>query len=154
MSPAALLDRVTGGRGDLAVRYTTVSVIGVTITQIQLALYVGLLDWDPTWSNVLAVSLCTIPVFLLNKHWVWNADGKLSLRREILPFWVFTLAGLLLSTALVAWVQSFSDSTLLVMAANIGGFGILWVAKFLFLDQIMFGRSQKEEVLSQEAPVA
>ena len=26
------------------------------------------------------------------------------------------------------------------MAANISGFGLLWVAKFLFLDQVMFGR--------------
>ena len=38
------------------------------------------------------------------------------------------------------------------MAANIAGFGVLWVAKFLFLDQIMFGHSEKDEVLSQEAP--
>ena len=53
---------------------------------------------------------------------------------------------------LVALADSWSDSTLLVMAANIAGFGILWVAKFLFLDQIMFGHSQKDEVLSQEAP--
>jgi putative flippase GtrA len=152
LSPASALDRVTGGRGALAVKYSAVSVIGVTITQLELLLLVGILDRDPTWSNVIAVSLCSIPVFLLNKHWVWNADGKISLRREILPFWVFTLAGLLLSTALVAWVESFSGSTLLVMAANIGGFGILWVAKFLFLDQIMFGHSEKDEILSQEAP--
>lgn len=150
LSPAAVLDRITRGRGALAVRYSAVSVIGVTITQLELLVFVGIMDRNPTWSNVVAVSLCSIPVFLLNKHWVWNADGKVSLRREILPFWVFTLAGLLLSTLLVAWVESFSDSTLLVMAANIGGFGILWVAKFLFLDQIMFGHSEKDEVLAQE----
>jgi putative flippase GtrA len=154
LSPAALLDRVTRGRGDLAIRYTTVSVIGVTITQLQLALYVGILDWDATWSNVLAVSLCTVPVFLLNKWWVWSHDGKISFRREILPFWVFTLAGLLLSTGFVAIAENVSDSTLLVMAANIAGFGVLWVAKFLFLDKVMFGHSEKEEVLSQEAPAA
>jgi len=154
MSPAAVLDRVTGGRGALAIKYSMVSVIGVTITQIQLAVYVGLLDRDPTWSNVLAVSLCSVPVFLLNKRWVWLADGRISFRREVLPFWVFTLAGLLLSTVLVALAENVSDSTILVMAANIAGFGILWVAKFLFLDQIMFGHSQKEEVLSQEAPAS
>ena len=101
---------------------------------------------------MIAVSLCSIPVFLLNKHWVWNADGKLSLRREILPFWVFTLAGPAAVDGAGRVVETFSDSTLLVMAANIGGFGILWVAKFLFLDQIMFGHSEKDEVLSQEAP--
>jgi putative flippase GtrA len=154
MTPAAVLDRVTGGRGELAIKYTTVSIIGVTITQIQLALYVGILGRDATWSNVLAVSLCSVPVFLLNKRWVWSHDGKISFRREILPFWVFTIAGLLLSTGFVAIAENVSNSTLLVMLANIAGFGVLWVAKFLFLDKIMFGHSEKDEILSQEAPAA
>ncbi len=151
MSPAAVLDRVTGGRGALALKYSMVSVIGVTITQAQLLLYVGVMDRDPTASNVVAVMLCALPVFFLNKHWVWGADGKVSFRREILPFLVFTAAGLALSTGLVALAQNASDSTLLVMAASVGGFGVLWVAKFLFLDKVMFGRSEQDEVLSQEA---
>ena len=153
MSPAALLDRVTGGRGELAIKYSMVSVVGVVLTQVQLATYVGLWDWDATRSNLIACTLTSIPVFLLNKRWVWNVDGKVSLRREIVPFWVFTIAGLGLSTGMVAIAERVSDSTLLVMAASIGGFGILWVAKFLFLDQIMFGHSEREEVLSQEDPV-
>lgn len=154
MSPAAVLDRVTGGRGALALKYSMVSVIGVTITQVLLLLFVGILGRDATWSNVAAVMLCAIPVFFLNKVWVWSADGKVSFRREILPFWVFTAAGLALSTGLVALAQVVSDSTLLVMAANVAGFGVLWVAKFLFLDQIMFGRPEMEEVLAQDATPA
>lgn len=147
---SALLDRVTGGRGELAVRYAMVSVFGVVVTQALLFLLIGILDHDPTWSNVIGVSLCSLPVFLLNKHWVWNHDGKISLRREILPFWVFTLAGLLLSTLLVSLAQRVSDATLVAMAANIAGFGALWIAKFLFLDKVMFGHSEVDEVLSQE----
>jgi putative flippase GtrA len=150
MSPAAVLDRVTGGRGALAIKYSMVSVIGVTTTQVLLLLLIGILDRPPVASNIAAVSICSIPVFLLNKRWVWNHDGKVSIRREVLPFWVFTLAGLLLSTGLVALAHSTSDSQVLVMAASVGGFGILWVAKFLFLDQIMFGHSELEEVVSQE----
>jgi putative flippase GtrA len=150
MSPAAVLDRVTGGRGALAIRYSMVSVVGVTITQTLLVLFVGILDHDPTWSNVVAVMLTAIPVFFLNKHWVWSADGRVSFRREILPFWVFTGAGLAASTGLVALAQNLSDSTLLVMAANLAGFGVLWVAKFLFLDQIMFGRPELDEIIAQE----
>ena len=150
MTPVALLDRVTRGRGELAIKYSMVSVVGVTITQTLLVVFVGILDLDPTWSNVAAVSLTALPVFILNKRWVWSHDGKISFRREVLPFWVFTLAGLLLSTLMVTIAKGISDSTLLVMAANISGFGILWVAKFLFLDQIMFGRPEVDEVLSQE----
>jgi len=152
MSPAAVLDRVTGGRGALAIKYSAVSVIGVTLTQVLLILFVGILDRDPVQSNVAAVMITAIPVFFLNKRWVWSSDGKISFRREIVPFWVFTGAGLALSTGLVAVAHSLSDSQVLVMAANLAGFGVLWVAKFLFLDQIMFGHSEIDEVLSQEAP--
>ena len=150
MSPAAVLDRVTGGRGALALKYSMVSVIGVTLTQTLLVVFVGLLDQDPTWSNVVAVMLTAVPVFFLNKRWVWLHDGKVSFRREIVPFWVFTGAGLALSTLLVALAEEVSDSTLLVMVASVGGFGVLWIAKFLFLDQIMFGHREIEEVLSQD----
>lgn len=154
MSPAAVLDRVTGGRGALAVKYSMVSVVGVTMTQVLLVLFVGILDRPPVASNVVAVSVTAVPVFFLNKHWVWSADGKVSFRREILPFWVFTLAGLLLSTGLVAVASTLSDSPVFVMAANLAGFGVLWVAKFLFLDRVMFGHSERDEVLSQDAPAA
>ena len=44
----AVLDRVTGGRGELAIRYSMVSVFGVVFTQLELAIFVGLLDLDPT----------------------------------------------------------------------------------------------------------
>ncbi|MBA2752666.1 MAG: GtrA family protein [Actinobacteria bacterium] len=153
MSPSAVLDRVTGGRGALALKYSMVSVVGITITQTLLVVFVGLLEHDPTWSNVVAVMITAVPVFLLNKRWVWSHDGKISFRREIVPFWVFTGAGLLLSTGLVAVAHNLSeDSTVLVMLASVSGFGVLWVAKFLFLDQIMFGHSGKDEVLAQDAP--
>ncbi len=154
MSPASVLDRVTGGRGALAIKYSMVSVVGVLMGQTFLFLFVDLLDYEPTWSNVAAVMITAVPVFMLNKSWVWSADGKLSFRREVFPFWVFTGAGLLLSTGFVALADSVSDgNTLLIKAANLAGFGVLWVAKFLFLDQVMFGHSEVEEVLSQEAPV-
>lgn len=153
MSPTAFLDRFTGGRGALALKYSMVSVVGVTLTQLQLVLYVGLLDRGAVGSNVIAVSVAALPVFFLNKHWVWSVDGKISIRREVVPFWLFTLAGLALSTGAVAMVDRVSDAEVLVMGASLAGFGVLWVAKFLFLDQIMFGHSERDEVLGQEMPV-
>jgi putative flippase GtrA len=145
MSPAAVLDRVTKGRGTLAVKYSMVSAVGVTITQAMLFFFVEVLGNDPTWSNVTAVSIAAVPVFMLNKRWVWLRDGKVSFRNEVLPFWAFTLAGLLLSTGFVSLAKGLSDSTLVVMAASLAGFGVLWVAKFLFLDQVMFKQDAEPE---------
>ena len=56
----------------------------------------------------------------------------------MLPFWGFTLAGLVLSTLAVAAVSSITTSGLAVSAANIGAFGVLWVAKFFVLDEVVF----------------
>ena len=114
----------------------------------------GILDYDPTWSNVIAVMSCAVPVFLLNKRWVWSPTARSASGARSCPFWVFTLPGCCCPPASWPWPSSVSDSTLLVMVANIAGFGVLWVAKFLFLDQVMFGHSEKDEVLSQEAPAA
>jgi putative flippase GtrA len=122
------------------VRFGMVSVVGIIITQALLVLFHGILDVDATVANVLAVTLSSVPVFLLNKRWVWGQADRPQLRRELLPFWGFTLLGLVLSTILVAIVDGQTDRTWPVMLANISGFGIVWVAKFVFLDAIVFGR--------------
>jgi putative flippase GtrA len=139
------LDRITRGRGQKALKYTMVSVVGVTITQCLLLVFYGLLDWEATAANIMSVSLCSIPVFFLNKHWVWGQGGRAHLRREVLPFWLFSLAGLVLSTLFVSIVDDWSESHLVVSAANIAGFGVLWVAKFLFLDAVLFAGAHTEE---------
>src|SRR3546814_13482339 len=51
MSPPAVLDRVTGGRGALAIKYSTGSVVGVTLPQLLLVLLVRIHDLNPTWPN-------------------------------------------------------------------------------------------------------
>jgi putative flippase GtrA len=145
-TPTTLLDRLTRGNVDKLLRFSAVSIVGVVITQTLLILLHGILGLDAVGSNVLAVSLTTLPVFYLNKMWVWGKRGRAHWRREVLPFWGFTLLGLALSTGLVYLAQKVSDATLLLMAANIAGFGIVWLAKFFFLDAVIFG-SEEDEVV-------
>ena len=87
-----------------------------------------------------------MPVFLLNKHWVWGKRGRAHMRREVIPFWLFTVAGWFLSTLMVILVVNVTSTDanpdgnkLAVQLANIAGFGVLWILKYLFLDRIMFG---------------
>lgn len=121
-----------------ALRYSAVSVVGIVVTQAVLVGAHAVAGMAPILANTIAVSVAAIPVFFLNRAWVWQLSGRGSFRREVLPFWGFTLAGLVLSTLAVAAVSSMTTSTLAVSAANIGAFGVLWVAKFFVLDEVIF----------------
>ena len=61
--------------------------------------------------------------------------------REIVPFWVFTLIGLALSSLLVAAVGANPHtSPFIVSAANLSGFAVLWALRFVVLDQVLFAQ--------------
>lgn len=130
-------------------RYVATSGFGVVSTQILLFLFLHVFDWKPLVANFVAVTLISVPAFMLNKYWVWGKRGRAHMRREVLPFWIFTVAGWALSSVAVVVVanatknpdvESLKDGNkYAVQAANIAGFGILWVLKYLFLDKIMFG---------------
>ena len=143
-SPTELLDRITRGRAHKLLRYSGASVFGVVLTQVLLVLVHGVLNWEAELSNLLAVMLTSIPVFYVNKRWVWGQQGPAQMRREVLPFWAFTLLGLVLSTILVIVVDNYTDRTWPVLLANIGGFGLVWIAKFLFLDSVVFSLVEEE----------
>jgi putative flippase GtrA len=145
-TPTAVLDRLTGGRGAKAARYTAVSAVAVVVTQSMLVLFNGVLGVGPVLSNLLAVSVSAVPAFILNKRWVWGKGGRAHVRREVLPFWGFTLLGLGISSGLGVVAHGLSEGTLAVMAANFLGFGVVWVAKFLFLDALIFGGGPAGEV--------
>jgi putative flippase GtrA len=144
LTPTALLAHARSDAGRRALRYSATSVVGVIGSLILLQIFHILVGWTAVWSNFTAACLMSIPVFLLNKYWVWGKSGRAHIRREVLPFWVFTVAGWGLSTLTVMLADQNTESgTLLnrvaVSAASIGGFGILWVLKYMFLDKIMFG---------------
>lgn len=151
LSPSALLAHSRTEAGKRAIRYSATSVICVGITQVLIIIFltvIGLrvVGWSKeTSSNLVATMITSVPAFALNKYWVWGKRGRAHMRREVLPFWAFTVAGWTVSTVTVALASHHVGTpgsaarTISVMAASVFGFGILWVAKYIFLDKIMFG---------------
>lgn len=126
------------------IRYASTSLMMVALTQVLILVFLEGMGWKAVPSNLASTMLVSVPAFALNKYWVWGKSGRARLRREVLPFWVFTVTGWAVSTGAVALVEGLSERetlvhTLSVMAANIAGFGVLWILKYLFLDKIMFG---------------
>lgn len=132
-----------------AVRYALVSVVAVGVSQLVLIVCNGLLHWSAVPSNLMAVSVGSVPSYMLNRSWVWGKKGGNHLWREVVPFWGFALLGLAFSTLLVHFAAQWNDSTIVVSAANLTAFGLLWVAKYFFLDALLFG-SVDETMVDEE----
>ena len=159
-------DRLRSDMAKKAVKYASVSLVGVVSTQVMIIVFHGLLKLSFIPTNILAVSISSVPAYLLNRAWVWGKKGKNDFKREVLPFWAFAFAGLVLSTVLVGlaeeYIKSHAEShtteTLFLSGANLTGFGVLWVARFFVLDRLLFkdahvGESFLEH-LAEDAPLA
>src|SRR3712207_5882303 len=121
-------------------RYCCVSANGVLVAQVVLVLLVHVAGQSEGWSNVVAVSCACIPSYALSRKWIWRSDGPLAIWREAVPFWIVTLVGLGVSTAVVHWLAASWDNPIAANVGNIATFGALWVARFLVLDRLLFGR--------------
>ena len=119
-------------------RYAGVSMIVVPLTQVLLVVFYRVVELPATAANALAVAIAAFPAYFMSRRWVWRKFAGHSVSREVIPFWTMNLLGLLLST-LFAWlVGLISDSTVLLVAANVLAFGILWLAKFMLCEMWLF----------------
>jgi len=119
-------------------KYASVSAVGVVTSTTLLIFCLEGLDLSPLVSNLVAVSLSSIPAYLLNRAWVWGKTSPHSLTREVLPFWAMAVIGLGWSSVVVWVVNRWTDSSILLAGANLAAFGSLWIAKFLVLDEVLF----------------
>ncbi|MGQ0744896.1 MAG: GtrA family protein [Acidimicrobiales bacterium] len=125
-------------------RYSMVSAVAVATNQVVL--FISQFFFTARVANLLAVCISAVPSFQLNRRWVWGRDGRSDVMREIVPFWVLALVGLLISTWFVelaaanAHRVTSSDlgTKLVVNIAAFAGFGVLWVAKFAILNRVLF----------------
>ena len=138
MLPQKVVDLARSHHGRRALKYSMVSVIAIACSQAILISTHAILHWDAVVSNVVAVTISSVPSYLLNRAWVWGRKGSHDFLREVLPFWVFAFIGLGVSSFFVWGATKWSDATLVVSVANLSGFGILWVGRYILLDQLLF----------------
>ncbi len=142
--------------GRKMVKYAVVSVVSTLASQGVLLLTFGVWRlWSAVVCNVVANAVATIPSYYLNRSWVWGKSGRSHLLREVTPFWITSFAGMALSLYTVWVAAGFADhhdfshvaKTAIVQSANLVAFGVLWVAKFVFYNRVLF-------VQPEAAPVA
>jgi putative flippase GtrA len=130
------------------IRYAAVSGISTGVSQCILAALVATRATSAVEANIIATMIGTIPSFELNRRWVWGKTGRRSMANEVVPFVAISATGLLLSTVAVAFASRWADTaaltntwrTLTVQGANLAAFGVVWIAQFVLLDRVLFGR--------------
>lgn len=125
--------------GAKLIRFGAVSAFNVVFGQAILYSAQVTVGLAPVPANVLAVSVGSIPAYILSRYWVWNKRGKNHIMKEVVPFWTLALLGFALSTAAVWFVDARWDpSPLIINLTNLVAFGVIWLAKFVVLDRVLF----------------
>lgn len=126
-------------------RYAMVSVISAAVSFSVLFLVYGALRmWSEVPDTLLANVVAAFPSYYLNRSWVWGKTGRSHLMREVAPFWAVSIASIVFSIFSASEARHLSDvhhlhhlgRTVVVLGANLGAFGILWVLKFLFFNRL------------------
>ena len=142
MTTAEVIARIKAIDHRKVLRYSAVSFVAVPLTQAVLLVFQYGLGWNGLEANTAAVAVTVVPVYVMNRYWVWGKRDKNNFVTEILPFWGMTLLALVISTVFVAFAEHRFDSPLMVNLANAFGFGCVWMLKFFVLDKAMFGRER------------
>jgi putative flippase GtrA len=126
-------------------RYSMVSVISTIVSFGVLTLVFGVLHlWGEIGSTVFANTVATVPSYFLNRQWVWGKGGRSHLMKEIVPFWVMSAIGVVVSIGGAAVAKhigavyhlSHFQQTLVVLCANLVSFGMFWVLKYMLYNRL------------------
>jgi putative flippase GtrA len=137
--------RYSTANGKKMFRYTMVSVVSTVFGFTVLGIVFGALHlWTEVPTAIFANVVGIVPMYYLNRSWVWEKTGPSHWRREVLPFWAVSVAGILLSVAAaevarhisIAHHFSHTEATALLLAVTFAVFGFLWVFKFLVFSRL------------------
>jgi len=153
VSPGALMEHARSDEGRKQLRYAGVSVIFVPLGQILIQLLGatvfkselpnGTIEVNWVAASIASAAILTVPNFFANKHWVWRDTSKDNLRTQVVVFWVAAMLGVTFATLLTfvadwaiqshGWVEKAS-----VFFAQLAGFGIVWLGRYVILDRWIF----------------
>lgn len=124
------------------IRFGLVSVVVSSVSIFLLYALDNWAGWEEWTANLLAVNVGAVPAYVLNRYWVWRKTGRNRVFGEIIPFWVVTIAGMILSTLAVNAASARWEHSWIPIAANLLSYFSLWAFKFFVLDHFVFGRAR------------
>jgi len=148
-SPSALLAHAKSDDGRKQLRYAAVSVVFVPVGQVMIQILAATVfkgdENNFTYASITSAAILTFPNFFANKYLVWKSTSKDNLRTQVVVFWVAAMLGVSAATGLTWLVEqqvhgkvSGLVEAIAVFFAQLLGFGIVWVGRYLILDRWLF----------------
>ncbi len=125
-------------------RFVVVSAATVVTGHLILYWLHSVAGMAPVPANLASTVANTGIVLIANRRWVWQVENEVGFRREVAPFLAIAAVGLAVSTAVVWLVSETIGEGLWVNAANLVGFGVVWLGRFLVLDRYVYPPSRAE----------
>lgn len=146
MTRTDLLERFRSPEVQKLFRYSVASAVAVVTSVVCLVIFSGVLGIRAWLASSLATAVATVPNYVMNRRWAWGKDGRSHLLKEVLPFWVLAFIGWAFSTFCVNWMESLAKhhhfshvvKTSSLAVVYVGAFGVLWVAKFVIFNRVLF----------------
>jgi putative flippase GtrA len=127
-------------------RYALGSVVAVVCSEVAfVACYAtGLLG--STASSAVAFVAGAIPNYVLNRSWAWGRRGRVRIGREVVGYVLVSLVSFGASALATGWASrvaprltsSHAQVTALVAGAYLATYGVLFVAKFVVYQLVIF----------------
>ncbi len=145
LTPGALVEHARTDEGRKQLRYAGISVVFVPLGQVFVqVLHLGF-DVHEVLSVFISACLLTVPNYLANKHFVWRDKSKDNVATEVTVFWLAAVLGTAFAMGFVyvagkAAPESSGELVhgAAIFAAQLLGYGIVWVARYIFLDRLIF----------------
>lgn len=148
VTTAAIRDHARSDEGRKQLRYAGVSLVFVPLGQVLIQLFAAFVfnsgdDTNWTAASIASAAVLTVPNFFANKYLVWKHTSRDGLRTQVIVFWVAAMLGVSLATLLTFLVDMAIDGhswfeKAAVFFAQLVGFGVVWLARYIVLDKWLF----------------
>jgi putative flippase GtrA len=140
-------DRLRGNR--LVIRATKSlvgSVIATVCSEAAFALSYGTNLLGTTGASAVAFVAGAVPNYFLNRSWAWQRHGRVRVWREVVLYALVSVLSFVASALVTAWAAHASRhyttdhlvKTLLVSAAYLATYAVLFGAKFAAYELVIF----------------
>jgi putative flippase GtrA len=138
--------RMRGPLGRVFTRYTLGSIAAMAASELTLLLVYGLHVGGTQVAASAGWAAGAVVNYFLNRNWTWGKRGRAHPLKELLPYWLTAVAGLLLSMWATGAAGDLAPRlshdhtvvTLIVGTAYLVTYGFLFIAKFILFHYVIF----------------